>query len=189
MSWPEGRGVGTLRWRDLPENFLVALDRKLEGLYGGTNQEEVFDSLALDKQQALLLIARRFLELNLWEAVRRIENLYGEGGVGMNFTAWPFIRSTLERRRDFTKRLARHGRKGGGFMERGAKLASLHLLYADGGARHWEVHFDLYNPWASPLHAWRHLVRERLRRELPDWRVIGRALGYFGDNVTASAGG
>jgi hypothetical protein len=176
---PKERAQSKLRWRELPERTRALLERKLEGLYGGTDDEAVFDSLAVDKQQALLILARRFLTLELWETVRRIENLYGEGGVGMSFIAWPFIQSTLEGRADFTTWFARHRNTTRGFIERGRTLASLHILYRDGVANLFEAHFDLYNPWASPLNAWRHLLHEKLRRETPDWRVIGNALSIL----------
>jgi hypothetical protein len=169
-----------LRWAHLPETLRAAIERKLEGLYGGTSDETVFDRLAVDKQQALLILARRFLELNLWDAVRRVENLYGEGGVGMNFSAWPVLKSRLERRANFTTLFASHRNTTGGFIERGKRCASLHLLYSDNPARRsWEAHFDLYNPWSSPLNAWRHLLHEKMRRKTPDWRIIGAALGYL----------
>lgn len=169
-----------LVWDNLPETLRVALERKLEGLYGGLKDEDVFNHLAVDKQQALLILARRFLALNLWDAVRRIENLYGEGGVGMNFLAWPYLKSTLERRRDFTMLFASHHNTTRGFIERGTRLASLHILYSDDSTRRgWEAHFDLYNPWASPVNAWRHLLHEKVRRETPGWRTIGATLGYL----------
>src|SRR5689334_8262536 len=97
-----------LRWRELTEESRAALDRRLEGMYEGGAFEAVFDSLAVDKQRALLFLMRRLSALELWVMVRRIENLYGAGGVGMSFKAWPFIRSTLERRSDFTSWFARH---------------------------------------------------------------------------------
>lgn len=168
-----------LRWRDLSDENRAALDRKLEGLYGGECDETVFDSLPLDKQQALLILLRRLRALRLWNTVRHIENLYGEGGVGMSFMAWPFIKSTLERRADFSARFARHRRTSAGFIERGTNRASLHILRDAGADNCWESHFDLYNPWASPLNAWRHLLHEKIRRETPDWRAIGLALGYL----------
>jgi len=175
-----------LRWRELPELTRAALDRRLEGLYGGAEDESIFDSLEVDKQQALLILVRRLLVVKLWETVRRIENLWGENGVGMHFTAWPFIKSTLERRSDFSTWFARHRNTAGGFIEHGRKLASLHILYADKEAQHWEAHFDLYNPWASPVNAWRHLLHEKVRKETPDWRVIGNALLYIDINPTTS---
>ncbi|HEX8143260.1 MAG TPA: hypothetical protein VF553_11735 [Pyrinomonadaceae bacterium] len=167
-----------LRWRELPRFLQDALHRKLEDLYGYARDEDAFDSLALDKQQALLILARRFIELDLWSAVRRVSNVYGEGGVGMNFDAWPVLHSTLSRHRQFTARLANHSDTTGGFIERGVGRASLHLLYVDkeGEERRWAAHFDLYNPWASPVNAMRHLFVEKLRGYTPDWRVIGASI-------------
>jgi hypothetical protein len=169
-----------LEWNKLPETIRTALARKLEGLYGEARDETIFDQLAVDKQQALLILVRRLLALELWDAVRRIENLYGIGGVGMNFLAWPYLKSRLERRAEFTTWFARHHQTTGGFIERGSRCAALHLLYSERDAViAWEAHFDLYNPWTSPLNAWRHLVHEKIRRETPDWRVIGASLGYL----------
>lgn len=165
-----------LRWRELTLERRAALERKLEGLYGYERDEDAFDSLSVDKQQALLLLARRWRDLKLWDAVRRVTNVYGEGGVGMNFTAWPLLESTLRRRGDFTRWFAAHGDTAGGFLERGRQRASLHILYVEDAGRRWAAHFDLYNPWASPINAWRHLLHEKLRQETPDWRVIRAAL-------------
>ncbi|HUQ33730.1 MAG TPA: hypothetical protein VM095_16535 [Pyrinomonadaceae bacterium] len=171
-----------LKWSGLPEPLRAHLERRLEGLYGGTPDEIVFDQLSVDKQQALLILVRRFLALKLWDTVRRIENLYGEGGVGMNFLAWPCLKSTLERRANFSTWFARHRNTSRGYIERGTRRAALHLLYADcPGRRGWEAHFDLYNPWASPLNAWRHLAQEKFGRQTPDWRIIGASLGYSGN--------
>jgi hypothetical protein len=166
-----------LRWRELSADTRLALDGRLKGLYERTTDESAFDALALDKQQALLILLRRFRELNLWETVRRIENVYGLGGVGMNFAVWPFIKSTLERRADFTSWFARHSNTDGGWIERSRGRASLHVLYVEEGKeRRWAAHFDLYNPWASPMNAWRHLLNEKLRHYTPDWRAIGSSL-------------
>jgi hypothetical protein len=179
MNESERREARTLKWHDLTENERAALDRKLDGMYGGGTSDAVFDLLAVDKQQALLILMRRLHALKLWSAVRRVENLYGTGGVGMSFTAWPFIRSTLERQQRFTTWFARHRNTSVGFIERGTRLASLHVLRDEGIESRWEAHFDLYNPWASPLNAWRHLLHEKIRRETPDWRAVGLALGYL----------
>jgi hypothetical protein len=168
-----------LKWQDLSVNARAALARKLEGLYGQSGDESIFNSLAIDKQQALLILARHLGALKLWDGVQRIENLYGEGGVGMMFVAWPLIQSTLERRTDFTRLLARHRNTTCGFIERRRRLASLHILKRESEACEWEAHFDLYNPFASPLNAWRHLLHEKIRGVRPDWRVIGDALGYL----------
>ena len=173
-------GLAALRWGVLPERTRAALHRRLEGLYGGARDAEVFDSLPLDKQQALLILTRRLMELNLWDAVRRVHNLYGEGGVGMHFVAWPYLKSALGRRRNFSTWFATHKNTTLGYIERGKRLGSLHILYCEGGAGvGGEPHFDLYNPWASPANAWRHLLHEKMRKEVPDWRLIGSALGYL----------
>jgi hypothetical protein len=172
--------LAALRWGGLTASMRAALDRRLEGLYGGARDAEVFDSLPLDKQQALLILSRRLMELNLWDAVRRVQNLYGEGGVGMHFVAWPFLKSALGRRRNFSTWFATHKNTTLGYIERGKRLGSLHILYSEGsGGVGWEAHFDLYNPWASPANAVRHLLHEKMRREVPDWRMIGAALGYL----------
>jgi hypothetical protein len=167
---------GGLRWRDLKADTRAALARKLEGLYGQARDESAFDALAVDKQQALLIILRRWRELKLWDTVRRVENVYGEGGVGMNFSAWPLLESTLLRRGNFTTRFATHRDTTKGYLERGRARAALHILYVDDGHRRWAAHFDLYNPWSSPLNAWRHLLHEKIRGETPGWRNIGAAL-------------
>jgi hypothetical protein len=168
-----------LKWSALPHSLRAALDRKLEAMYGGSDDETVFNCLAVDKQQALLILVRRFLTLRLWEMVHRVENVYGEGGVGMNFRAWPCVRSTLERRSDFTQWFANHRDTSQGFIEKGTRRAALHILCTDSGRRRWAAHFDLYNPLASPLNTWRHLVHEKFRGRTPGWQVIGASLGYM----------
>jgi hypothetical protein len=161
-----------LRWRELPVEARETLEGKLRGLYGASGDEEAFDNLGIDKQQALLFLAHRLGELGLWGAIRRIENVYGTGGVGMNFSAWPELASALRSRRDFTTRFARHKDNDGGFLERERVLASLHFLYVDGDERRWAAHFDLYNPWSSPMNALRHLFYEKLKGFTPDWRNV-----------------
>lgn len=163
-----------------------ALERKLEGLYEAVGDEEAFDNLEAEKQQALLLLARRMRELKLWDSVRRVENVYGTGGVGMNFRAWPVLAAELRRRKDFTARFARHRDNDGGFLERGRASALLHFLYRDEGERRWAVHFDLYNPWSSMQSAWRHLFYEKLRGIAPDWRAIRTALLNEKENFSDS---
>lgn len=176
-----------LKWRALSPGLRAALDRKLERLYGGADEESIFDQLAFDKQQALLILVRRFRALRLWEMVKRIENVYGEGGVGMNFRAWPCVKSTLERRNDFTKWFANHRDTSHGFIEKGTRHASLHILCSDSRERRWAAHFDLYNPLASPLNAWRHLLHEKFRGRTPGWQAIGASLGYL-EQGAATAG-
>lgn len=166
-----------LTWLELSAETRNALAGRLVGLYERKTDESAFNELALDKQQALLILLRRFRELKLWETIRRVENVYGEGGVGMNFAVWPFIKSTLERREDFTTWFARHSDTTGGWIERSVKCASLHVLYVEKGMeRQWAAHFDLYNPWSSPINAWRHLLHEKLQHYTPDWRAISSSI-------------
>jgi hypothetical protein len=161
-----------LVWGELDQDARATLDNKLEGLYGYGPTPAAFERLPVDKQQALLLLMRRLVALKLWDAVRRIDNIYGEGGVGIYFTAWPFLDAALRRRKDFTRLLARHSDNTGGFLEKSRVNATLHFLYIDDGERHWHVHFDLHGPWGSPLSTARHLVKEKLLAQHPDWRTI-----------------
>ncbi len=108
-----------VRWSDLPAKVRDALTGKLVGLWGAASDESAFDSLTEDKQQALLLVLSRMEAKDLWHLVRSIDNVYGEGGVGIAFTAWPFIQSTLSRRKDFTRLFANHKDTSGGFYEKG----------------------------------------------------------------------
>ena len=161
-----------LRWSDLSVELREALAGKLTGLWGAPSDEEAFDALATDKQQALLLILTRLREKNLWPGVKKISNVYGEGGVGIEFTPWPMIESTLSRRKDFTRRFASHKDTTGGFYERDRAEAALHFLYVDENPRKWYVHFDLYSPVYSPGSAFRHLRHEFIGEAKPDWRMI-----------------
>lgn len=169
---------GKLRWHELSDHARALLEGKLRGLYGLGTDAAAFDNLETDKQQALLLVAGRLDELRLWETVRRVENVYGTNGVGMNFEAWPELASRLRSRNDFTRRFARHKGNAGGFLERGRALATIHFLYRENraGERRWAVHFDLYNPLFSPRGAWRHLLREKVGGLTPDWRMVRAAL-------------
>ncbi len=177
----DGTTPSRLSWLDLDSETRAALEGKLKGLFGWEKEGSVFESLSVDKQQALLILLKRFQELSLWDAVRRVTNVYGEGGVGMDFAAWPMLKSRLERRRDFTRHFAAHHDNSGGFLEWSERgKAALHVVYIDGEERRWAAHFDLYNPFASPLNAVRHLYHEKLRRELPDWRQIGASLWQSG---------
>jgi hypothetical protein len=161
-----------LRWRELPDRARQDLTGKLVGLWGATSDETAFNALTEDKQQALLLILRRMQGKDLWHLVRSIDNVYGEGGVGIGFIAWPFIQSTLSRRRDFTRRFANHRDTQGGFYEKGRADAVLHFLFQEGNPRKWYVHFDLYSPVHSFGSAAKHLRHEFLGKVCPDWRMI-----------------
>lgn len=168
--------IEPITWRVLPKATRADLTGRLRGLYQAPTDEGAFDSLALDKQQALLLLYRRMNELGLWRVVRSVENVYGRGGVGMSFAAWPVVLSTLGRRRDFTRLFANHRDTSGGFYERGRGQAVLHFLYVEGETRQWAVHFDLYSPVHSPASAFRHLRHEALGGVTPNWQMIGATL-------------
>jgi hypothetical protein len=165
-----------LRWYELPAESREALTGKLVGLWGAVSDEAAFDSLAEDKQQALALILRRMQAKDLWHLVRSIDNVYGESGVGIAFTAWPFIQSTLSRRKDFTRRFANHKDTSGGFYEKGRPGAVLHFLFQEGRQRKWYVHFDLHSPVHSFGSVVKHLRFEFLGKSCPDWKSIKRTL-------------
>jgi hypothetical protein len=165
-----------LRWTELSGDLREHLTGRLVGLWGARTDEEAFDGLAIDKQQALLLILTRLREKNLWQGVKQVTNIYGESGVGIEFTPWPMIESTLSRRKDFTRRLASHKDTSGGFYERDRAEAALHFLYVDENPRKWYVHFDLYSPVYSAGSAFRHLRHEFIGDAKPDWRTIQQRL-------------
>lgn len=168
--------IPQIRWRDLPSDAREALAGKLVGLYGAPGDEAAFDALPEDKQQALLLILGRLRAKRLWHLAKRIDNVYGEGGVGIGFLAWPAIESTLSRRKDFTKRFANHKDTSGGFYEKGRADAVLHFLYQEGNPRKWYVHFDLHSPVHSGASATRHFRYEFLGKLCPDWKMIKECL-------------
>lgn len=165
-----------LDWSDLSEDVRQELAGKLSGLWGSASDEEAFNLLSVDKQQALLLIHSRLLAKGLWQGVKSIINLYGEGGVGIEFTPWPTMESTLLRRPDFTQLLANHSDTNGAFYEKGRAEATLHLLFVEETPRKWYVHFDLYSPVHSPVTAFKHLWHELVGKVRPDWRAIKRRL-------------
>ncbi|HEY6806009.1 MAG TPA: hypothetical protein VI306_20680 [Pyrinomonadaceae bacterium] len=165
-----------LTWSDLVPEAHELLKGRLAGLWGAATDAAAFDSWSIDKQQALLLLLRRTRDKDLWRFVRKVNNIYGEGGVGLQFDAWPMILSTLEKRSDFTRRLANHKDTSGGFYEKGREMAVLHFLYQDGEPRVWYVHFDLYSPVYSPQSALKHLRHEFIGKLTPDWRMIAEVL-------------
>lgn len=165
-----------IRWRDLSSDIRDALSGKLRGLWGAPSDEAAFDGLAEDKQQALLLIYKRMQAKGLWHLVKSIDNVYGEGGVGISFLAWPLIRTTLRQRKDFTRLFANHGDTSGGFYERGRSAAILHFLYQEGNPPKWYVHFDLHSPVHSVRSAGRHFRHEFLGKVCPDWKMIAQYL-------------
>ena len=168
--------LSPLTWADLPLNKRELLQGKLAGLWGAPTDAAAFDSWTIDKQQAMLLLLDRMYAKDLWHVVKRVTNVYGEGGVGLQFEAWPMIESTLVRRRDFTRLMANHKDTTGGFYERKRGAAILHFLFQEGEPRTWYVHFDLYSPVHSPGSAFRHLRHEFLGRVRPDWQMIAKHL-------------
>lgn len=167
---------GILRWTDLSHELRESLAGKLSGLWDAGTDQEAFEALSVDKQQALLLIVSRMEARHLWHLVRKLENVYGEGGVGIAFLAWPALQSTLERRREFTRFLANHKNTNGGFYEKGLSGAVLHFLYVNGNPRKWYVHFDLHSPVNSAGSAFKHLRDEFIGKVTPDWRMIKELL-------------
>lgn len=163
-------------WKDLSDDMREALTGKLAGLWGAASDEEAFNSCAVDKQQTLLIMASRLQAKNLWHVIRKIDNVYGEGGVGLGFSAWPVVESTLRARKDFTRFLANHSDTTAGFYEKGRSDAVLHFLFVEGTPRKWYVHFDLYSPVHSPLSALKHLRYEFIGKMTPDWRMIQQCL-------------
>jgi hypothetical protein len=168
--------VSPILWKDLSEDLREALTGKLTGLWGAASDEAAFNACALDKQQTLLLLVARLRAKGLWHVIRKIDNVYGEGGVGIGFSAWPVVESTLRARKDFTRFFANHKDTTGGFYEKGRADAVLHFLYVEGVPRKWYVHFDLYSPVHSPASAFRHLRHEFLGKLTPNWRRIQQCL-------------
>jgi len=173
----ESDSPGTsVQWADLSRETKELLKRKLAGLWGAETDETAFDSWTVDKKYALLLLLKRMRAKELWHLVKRVNNVYGEGGVGLQFEAWPMIESTLARRPDFTRRFANHKDTSGGFYEKDRAEAVLHFLFQEGQPRQWYVHFDLYSPVHSPGSAWKHLRHEFLSKTKPGWRQIAKSL-------------
>jgi hypothetical protein len=162
-----------LLWSQLPLAKRLALEGKLEGLYGREDAPEAFENLAVDKQQALLLLLKRLTVYGLWAHLRQVENVYGEGGVGMNFRAWPSFLEAVRWHRDFTTRFAKRPGNDGGFREKRIRFGGLHLLYKGKGAeRRWDAHFDMYNPLFSPANTARHVWNEVINSRAPDWQMV-----------------
>jgi hypothetical protein len=166
----------SLQWANLSRETKECLKGKLAGLWGAETDEAAFDSWTLDKKYALLLLLKRMRAKELWHVVKRIDNVYGEGGVGLQFEAWPVVESTLSRRDDFTRRFANHKDTSGGFYEKGRPEAVLHFLFQEGQPGKWYVHFDLHSPVYSLASAWKHLRHEFISKTKPDWRRIAESL-------------
>jgi len=166
----------SLTWAELSDGTRELLTGKLAGLWGAPTDAAAFDSWPFDKKQGMLLLLNRLHAKGLWRLVKRVTNVYGEGGVGLQFEAWPMIESTLSRRHDFTRMFANHKGTSGGFYERQRGTAILHFLFQEGEPRTWYVHFDLYSPVHSPASALKHLFYEALGKVRPDWRMIAKSL-------------
>ena len=165
-----------LSWSDLSPGQRDSLSARLRGLWGAPGDVEAFEALSVDKQQALLLVLSRMQARNLWSAVKQVNNIYGEGGVGIGFVAWPMIKSLLERSRAFTTLFANHKDTTGGYYEKGQAGPVLHFLYVDGDPAQWFVHFDLHSPVHSPGSAYKHFRFEFVGKLTPDWRIIQKNL-------------
>jgi hypothetical protein len=163
-------------WNSLLKEERLLLGGRLVGLYGHRSDGAAFDSLSIDKQQALLLLMGRFDRLGLWERVRGIENVYGEGGVGFAFIASNDFKACIQLNSQFTSRFATHSNTEAGFLERGRRSAALHVLYARSDRDCWEAHFDLYSPVGSVSSAIMHLFKEKLAGKTPNWIEIREAI-------------
>ena len=166
----------SLTWAELPADTRELLSGKLAGLWGAPTDAAAFDSWPLDKKHGMLLLLGRLQSKNLWRLVKRVTNVYGEGGVGLEFEAWPMIQSTLSQRDDFTRLMANHKDTSGGFYEKRRGEAVLHFLFQEGEPRRWYVHFDLYSPVHSPASALKHFRHEFLGKVKPDWRMIAKSI-------------
>jgi hypothetical protein len=174
----------TLAWDELSPSARDALAGKLAGLYGAESDPSAFDALAVDKQQSLLIFVARLGQLKLWSEIARVTNVYGEGGVGIEFESARGFSKRLRRGAKFTTRFAAHRGTAEGFCEKDRSAAALHFLRARPRSRQWSAHFDLYAPLASPLSALRHLWYEKLRGRTPRWQEIASALEDDGRDRT-----
>jgi hypothetical protein len=165
--------VAQLNWLQLSPAARLDLAGKLDGLYGHASAPAAFEYLAVDKQQALLLLRQRLAGVGLWQHIRQVQNVYGVGGVGVEFTAWPSFLEALRWHRGFTKRLAARRGVTGGFRELRVRRGCLHLLYTGktDQDRLWNAHFDMYGPLFSPANTVRHLWSEYLNKGTPDWKM------------------
>ena len=167
------------RWADLSEGTRAQLAGRLTGLYGHETDESAFDSLAEDKRQALLIFVRRLSRFGLWGGVRRVTNVWGEGGVGIDFVAAEDFHPTLSSHPRFTPRFAGHGGATDlGFYERQRARAALHFLRMRAAPDRWAAHFDAHGPAAGPVSLLRHIWHEVVRGRTPGWRLIRSMLGY-----------
>lgn len=175
----EGRDAPAPRWAELAAEARAQLAGRLAGLYGHGTDESAFDSLAEDKRQTLLIFVRRFSRFGLWGGVERVTNVYGEGGVGIEFVVRKDFSATLGSHPRFTPRFAGHGAdSAGGFYEKRRPRAALHFLRMRAGPNIWAAHFDGHGPLAGPMSLLRHLWHEVVRGRTPGWREVKVLLGY-----------
>jgi len=174
LSATVSTGAGPGLWLELPQSTRSLFAGRLTGLYGADGDANAFEQLAEDKREALMLLQRRLLRLDLWTFGGKIVNVYGTGGVGMYFSANGDLESELGRRRIFTRKFARHRDNSGGFLEKHRRRASLHFLFIDppSGEREWHVHLELYGPMGSLMSIAKHLWYEHWGTFRPDWRMI-----------------
>ena len=185
----EGGDAPPLRWAELPAGTRAQLGGRLAGLYGHVSDQSAFDSLAEDKRQTLLIFVRRFSRFGLWRGVERVTNVYGEGGVGIEFAATEGVPAALGSHPRFTPRFAGHGGKtAGGFYEKQRSRAALHILRMRAAPNQWAAHFDEHGPLAGPLSLLRHIWHEVFRGRTPGWRAIQSALGYGAREVKWEVG-
>jgi hypothetical protein len=168
--------VGPILWQDLPAEAREALTGKLTGLWDHPSDESAFNGCEVDKQQTLLIMASRLQAKDLWQQIQKIINVWGEHGVGIDFSAADGVEQTFRARKDFTRFMANHKNTTGGFYEKGRGDAILHFLYIDGEPQKWSVHFDLYSPVHSPVSVLKHLRYEFIGKVFPDWRMIQERL-------------
>ena len=177
------------RWAELPEETRSLLAGRISGLYGRGTDESAYDYLDEDKRQALLLFVRRFARFGLWQGVERVTNVWGVGGVGLDFVAREDFSATLGSHPRFTRRFASHGGSTvGGFYETRRARAALHFLRMRAGPNRWAAHFDAHGPLAGPFSLARHLWHEVLRGRTPGWRAIHSALGYAARAIETEVG-
>jgi hypothetical protein len=180
MSWAvasQTSEVNPILWKDLSREVQDALAGRLAGLWGHATDEEVFSACSVAKQQTLLIMASRLQAKELWHLIQKVINVWGEHGVGIDFSPAERVDAMLRARKDFTTFMANHKGTTGGFYEKGRSDAILHFIYTDGTPQKWGVHFDLYSPVHSPLSVFKHLRHEFIGNLFPDWRMVQERLG------------
>lgn len=172
-------GAPPSHWAELPAETRAQLEGRLAGLYGHATDQSAYDSLAEDKRQALVIFVRRFARFGLWQRVARVTNVWGEGGVGIDFVAREGFGASLSSHPRFTPRFAGHGTAtAGGYYEKRRARAALHFLRMRADPNLWAAHFDEHGPLAGPFSLARHLWHEVFRGRTPGWRAIRATLGY-----------